>query len=104
MVFFPRPSPKPDRRFVIEDYEPVYLETWQRGLLEAKVECALDELKECRICPRNCGVDRMADEQWVCRTGRHAIVSSAKGALSRISCTCSMLLGVIQMPRAGRGM
>ena len=37
MVFFSRPPPKPDRQFVIEDYEPVYLETWRRGLLEAKV-------------------------------------------------------------------
>ena len=77
MVFFSRPPPKPDRQFVTENYEPVYLETWRRGLLEAKVECALEELKECRICPRNCGVDRIADEQRVCRTGRHAIVSSA---------------------------
>lgn len=38
MVFFSQLPPKPDRRFVIENYEPVYLETWRRGLLEAKVE------------------------------------------------------------------
>jgi len=72
-----RPLPKAHPRFVTENDEPVYLETWRRGLLEAKVERALEELKECRICPRNCGVDRVADEQRVCRTGRHAIVSSA---------------------------
>jgi putative pyruvate formate lyase activating enzyme len=77
MAFCSRPLPKPDPRFVTENHEPVYVETWRSGLLEAKIECALEELKECRICPRNCGVDRIADEQRVCRTGRHAIVSSA---------------------------
>jgi putative pyruvate formate lyase activating enzyme len=66
-----------DPRFVIEDLEPVYLETWRRGLFEEKVEQALRELAECRICPRNCGIDRLKDEKRVCHTGRRAIVSSA---------------------------
>ena len=68
---------KPDPRFVLDAYEPVYLETWRRGLLEQKVEAALNELEECRVCPRNCGINRLEDEQRVCHTGRHAIVSSA---------------------------
>jgi len=67
----------PDPRFVLEDFEPVYLETWRRGLLEDKVGAALEELRECRLCPRNCGIDRLQDEQRVCHTGRHAVVSSA---------------------------
>jgi putative pyruvate formate lyase activating enzyme len=67
----------PDPRFVIEDFEPVYLDTWHRGLLEDKVRAALEELRECRVCPRNCGINRLEDEQRVCHTGRHAIVSSA---------------------------
>ena len=66
-----------DPRFVIEDFEPVYMETWRRGLLERKVDEALRELEECRVCPRNCRVNRLKDEQRVCHTGRHAIVSSA---------------------------
>ena len=69
--------PKPDPRFVIEDFAPVYVETWRAGLLESKVERALEELRECKVCPRNCRVNRLADEQRVCHTGRHAIVSSA---------------------------
>ena len=69
--------PHLDPRFILEDYEPVYLETWRKGLLEPKVEQALRELEECRICPRNCRVNRLKDEQRVCHTGRHAIVSSA---------------------------
>jgi putative pyruvate formate lyase activating enzyme len=76
-----RPIPgrlaRPDPRFVIEDYEPVYLQTWRSGLLEEKVAAALEELRDCRVCPRNCRVDRLKDERRVCHTGRHAIVSSA---------------------------
>ena len=68
---------KPDPRFVLDEYEPVYLETWRRGLLDQKVEAALKELEECKVCPRNCGINRLQDEQRVCHTGRHAIVSSA---------------------------
>ncbi|MDH3624093.1 MAG: radical SAM protein [Myxococcales bacterium] len=63
--------------FVVEDYEPAYLETWRRGLLSQKVQVALEELEECRVCPRNCRINRLRDEQRVCHTGRHAVVSSA---------------------------
>jgi putative pyruvate formate lyase activating enzyme len=67
----------PDPRFVLDPFEPVYLETWKRGLLDAKVEQALRELADCRACPRDCGADRLADERRACGTGRLAIVSSA---------------------------
>ncbi len=66
-----------DRRFVVDDHEPVYLQTWREGRLAAKVEQALAELADCRICPRDCGVDRTADETGVCHIGRHARVASA---------------------------
>jgi putative pyruvate formate lyase activating enzyme len=72
-----RRAPRPDPRFLIEDFEPVYLETRRRGLLPAKVEKGLAELARCEACPRNCRVDRLADERRVCHTGRHAIVSSS---------------------------
>ena len=65
------------RRFLVEDFEPVYLDTWRRGGLAEKVEAGLEELRCCRICPRNCAIDRLADERRVCHTGRHAVVSSA---------------------------
>jgi len=55
----------------------VYLKTWRSGLLEDKVAAALQELEACRVCPRNCGVNRLKDEQRVCHTGRYAVVSSA---------------------------
>ncbi len=33
-------------------------------------------LESCRLCPRECKVDRLKDERGICRTGRSAIVSS----------------------------
>ncbi|MFQ5791679.1 MAG: radical SAM protein, partial [Acidobacteriota bacterium] len=41
-----------------------------------RVERALDMLRSCRVCPRNCDVDRLADKRAVCLTGRYAVVSS----------------------------
>ena len=79
-VVMPAPSPRwrlPDPRFLLEPFEPVYLETWRRGQLPGKVEAGLAELLRCELCPRNCRIDRLADERRVCHTGRHAIVSSA---------------------------
>ena len=73
----PPRTPAPDRRFVLEAFEPVYLETWRRGELSGKVEAGLAELACCQACPRNCRIDRLADQRRVCHTGRHAIVSSA---------------------------
>ncbi len=63
--------------FLIADYQPVYLTTWKTGRLEEKVATALEELSDCRVCPRDCGVDRLADERGVCHTGRRAYVASA---------------------------
>ncbi len=63
---------RPRRGFV-----PAYIATYESGELERKVEEALESLRVCRVCPRDCDVDRLADERAVCRTGRHARVSSA---------------------------
>ena len=56
-------------RFLIDPFEPAYLETERRGLLPAKVEAARRELADCLACPRDCGIDRLADERGVCHTG-----------------------------------
>jgi putative pyruvate formate lyase activating enzyme len=69
--------PGVDERFVIDDWEPVYLRTWRKGGLETKVESALEELADCRACPRDCRVNRLLDEKGVCHTGRRPYVASA---------------------------
>ena len=68
---------KPDPRFVRSDFEPAYMKLHRSGELVRRVELALAELESCTACPRNCKVNRLADETKVCNTGRHAIVSSA---------------------------
>jgi putative pyruvate formate lyase activating enzyme len=62
--------------FVIDPFEPAYLRR-SAAELSARVEAALRELADCRACPRNCGVDRLANQTRVCHTGRYAIVASA---------------------------
>ncbi|MGB5161603.1 MAG: radical SAM protein, partial [Thermoanaerobaculia bacterium] len=68
-----------DPRFVRprSEFSPAYLSSWKSGRLAEKVEEALDELRVCRVCPRNCNVDRLADERAICKTGRRARVASA---------------------------
>ena len=76
LIFAPQsPSPS-DPEFVLEDYEPTYLQASRRGELQERVELALKELEDCCACPRNCHVNRLENEKRVCNTGRYAIVSS----------------------------
>jgi putative pyruvate formate lyase activating enzyme len=44
--------------------------------LHARAERAVASLGDCRACPRDCGVDRLANRWGACKTGRHAVVSS----------------------------
>ena len=56
--------------------EPLYLQLHREGQLAKRVEEAVSLLGECRLCPRECKVDRLNDQKGYCRTGRRAIVSS----------------------------
>jgi putative pyruvate formate lyase activating enzyme len=56
--------------------EPAYLQTHRSGLLRRKTEQAVERLCACTQCPRRCGVNRLAGETGVCKTGRLASVSS----------------------------
>lgn len=53
-----------------------YLSAWRSGLLTARVEEASRLLAPCRLCPRDCGVDRLAGERGYCRAGPLAEVAS----------------------------
>jgi putative pyruvate formate lyase activating enzyme len=66
----------PDR-FIVESPTPAYLDPAVRRSLPQRVKTALDQLTECRACPRDCKVNRLAGDTGVCQTGRHARVSSA---------------------------
>ena len=53
-----------------------YLELYRSGKLAERVEAARALLKNCRLCPRHCGINRPADEMGKCHTGKLAVVSS----------------------------
>lgn len=59
-----------------QNYIPGYVSLYKSGELEQRVAKALDSLKECRICPWGCGINRLENEKKVCRIGRHARVAS----------------------------
>lgn len=75
--------------FVITSTRPAYAGAGVRRTMGRRVRQALEELRCCCACPRNCKVDRLAEacpasgvggtalREGVCHTGRHAIVSSA---------------------------
>ena len=54
---------------------PAYLNV-SREALAARARHALTLLADCRICPRDCGVNRIEDRWAACKTGRYAVVSS----------------------------
>ncbi len=59
------------------DFVPAYLKAYKSGQLAQKVAAARECLASCRVCPRNCGVNRWENKNGVCRTGRYARVYSA---------------------------
>ncbi len=59
-----------------QDFEPAYLALYRSGELQQRVDLALAELAECRVCPRDCGVNRLKNETAVCKSGRYATVAS----------------------------
>ena len=68
------------------DYEPAYLSLHRAGELQKRAEEAVAALADCRVCPRECGVNRLADKTATCRTGRFAQVSSCFPHLGEEDC------------------
>src|SRR6516165_10672650 len=66
-------------RFVIsrKEFIPAYIKTYEEGRLREKVEEALELLRSCHVCPRDCQVDRLQNKTGVCKSGRLARVASA---------------------------
>ena len=61
----------------MSDHRPRYLELHRAGELELRAQAALRLLEApCRVCPRECSVERLDDERGLCKIGRRAIVAS----------------------------
>jgi putative pyruvate formate lyase activating enzyme len=60
-----------------KDCVPAYVKTYEEGRLRQKVEEALELLRNCHVCPRDCEVNRLENKTGVCKSGRLARVTSA---------------------------
>ncbi len=57
-------------------FEPAYLNLYRSGELYRRAQEAIENLKHCLMCPRDCGVDRWVNKTAACKTGRYARVAS----------------------------
>ena len=57
--------------------EPSYLRLWETGAFSARVKMVGDLLAPCRLCPRECRVDRLAGQTGFCQQGGQARVAKA---------------------------
>ena len=56
--------------------EPSYISLYHSGELKRRAEALEARLESCDICPRECGVNRLAGEPGFCHSGRLPIVSA----------------------------
>jgi putative pyruvate formate lyase activating enzyme len=56
---------------------PSYIELLRSGELERRAKELSGQLAHCRLCPRDCGVNRREGERGVCGAGYSPVVSSA---------------------------
>src|SRR3989454_2144968 len=66
-------------RFVISrnGFVPAYMTAFEDGILQERAKQAVDSLRSCRVCPRDCEIDRFNNKIGVCKSGRLARVASA---------------------------
>jgi len=60
-----------------EGWYPAYGKLEQEGKLAQRIEKAFSILKQCELCPRQCGVDRQKGERGFCRAPTKLVVYSA---------------------------
>lgn len=58
-----------------QEFTPAYLKSYEAGLLKEKIDEALECLRSCTLCPRNCEINRW-EKYAVCKVARYARVSS----------------------------
>jgi len=58
-------------------FQPAYIRLYKTGELFERIDALQKLLSPCRVCPRNCGVDRLNGELGTCKAGKELQVSSA---------------------------
>jgi len=57
-----------------QDYHPAYAELERDGLLAPRIEQAYSFLRECELCPRQCGANRLKGERGFCRAPKKVVI------------------------------
>src|SRR5499433_1372745 len=60
-----------------KDFVPAYVQAFEKGILRDRAAEAVESLRSCRVCPRDCEIDRLNNKIGVCKSGRLARVASA---------------------------
>jgi putative pyruvate formate lyase activating enzyme len=63
-----------------DEFEPAYLKLHETGELKKRAEMLWSMMEDCRLCPRECGVDRLQGEHGFCRAPGVRLVVSSYGA------------------------
>ena len=58
------------------DFEPAYLKLHRTGELKKRAEELWNIMKSCRLCPRQCGANRLAGEKGFCQATSQLFVAS----------------------------
>jgi putative pyruvate formate lyase activating enzyme len=66
--------------------EPSYIKLSESGKLKEISNTLYDSLSNCRLCPQNCGADRIAGEKGRCRSGVQPLVSSFHAHFGEEAC------------------
>jgi len=57
-------------------FKPGYVNLHRSGELKKRGEALWEMLKDCRLCPRQCGVNRIAEEKGFCKASAKLRVAS----------------------------
>ena len=60
-----------------QEWRPAYARLEEKGELAERIETAYAIFERCRLCPRQCGVNRLKGERGFCRAPSRAVVYSA---------------------------
>src|SRR2546425_3922542 len=60
-----------------QDFVPAYVKAFNEGVLRQRAAEAIEALRSCRVCPRDCEIDRFNNKIGLCKSGRLARVASA---------------------------
>ena len=67
---------KPEKNREVSAFEPAYLKLFKEGKLKERAELLYDSLECCKLCPRECSVNRLEGQKGHCNASSELVVSS----------------------------